>query len=288
MKAAFSVIVPIYNAEKTLAETLNSIAAQTYPNFEVILINDGSTDTSGAIIKSWQDQNPELGISIITQENKGLGATRNKGIEQARHPWVALLDADDLWLPQKLEKAAVLLQAHNPDILFHAFTTFGANHNYTRKGHAVNTLEDLLTTGNPIMPSAVILKTTVALEFTFSSVQEIHGAEDLELWMRLLVYNKTFYHLDEPLTLYRQTGGMSTDIEQHLECVKNVLHQFYQSGEISTGLYEKALHRKNYEAARFYHKRKKFKKAAEYYKNAGSLKLPQILLRLLNKMRISV
>ena len=88
-----SVIIPAYNAEKTLAETLQSIAAQTRPADEIIVVDDGSTDTTSNIADSVP------GVRLIRQNNSGVGLAFNTGIAAASHPLIALLDADDLWNP---------------------------------------------------------------------------------------------------------------------------------------------------------------------------------------------
>lgn len=91
-----SVIVPVYNGERFLAEAIESILAQTYPSYEIIVIDDGSTDRTREIVLSY----PE--IKYLYQTNAGTAAARNRGIEMARGEYLAFLDADDLWMPGKL------------------------------------------------------------------------------------------------------------------------------------------------------------------------------------------
>jgi glycosyltransferase involved in cell wall biosynthesis len=94
----FSVVIPVFNARRTLARTVASALAQTFTHFEVILVDDGSTDDG--LITLPQPLDPR--IVVIRQSNAGEGAARNRGIEAARHEWVAFLDADDIWLPDHL------------------------------------------------------------------------------------------------------------------------------------------------------------------------------------------
>ncbi|KAF3885341.1 MULTISPECIES: glycosyltransferase family 2 protein [Nostocales] len=95
-----SVIIPVYAAEKYIAATLQSVLEQTYKNFEVIIVDDGSPDRSIEICRQFTDSR----IKIIHQENRGLAGARNTGIRHAKGEYLALIDADDLWLPEKLEK----------------------------------------------------------------------------------------------------------------------------------------------------------------------------------------
>ncbi len=95
-----SVIIPVYNVEKYIAATINSVLSQTYTSFEVIIIDDASPDNSIEICQQFTDPR----IKIIRQQNRGLAGARNTGIRHAQGDYFAFLDADDIWLPEKLEK----------------------------------------------------------------------------------------------------------------------------------------------------------------------------------------
>lgn len=88
-----SVVIPLYNKDKQIAKTLYSVLKQTYPNFEVIVVNDGSTDNSLSEVSKISDSR----IRLICQENKGVSAARNRGIQEAKSDYIAFLDADDEW-----------------------------------------------------------------------------------------------------------------------------------------------------------------------------------------------
>ena len=102
----FSVIIPLYNKEKYIENTLKSVLSQTFGDFEVIVVNDGSTDNSATVIKNSNDAR----ILFVEQQNAGVSAARNLGIEKASGKMIALLDADDYWLPNHLE---VLFSLYN-------------------------------------------------------------------------------------------------------------------------------------------------------------------------------
>src|SRR5690349_14699879 len=92
-----SIILPVYNGERFLAQAIESALAQTYSRYELVVVDDGSTDASGEIARSYEQ------VSYIWQKNGGSGAARNRGLEAISGDYVAFLDADDLWLPDKLD-----------------------------------------------------------------------------------------------------------------------------------------------------------------------------------------
>ena len=102
-----SVVIPAYNAEKTIAATLQSVLNQTYPPSEVIVVNDGSKDGTKERVLEFGDR-----VRLINQENSGVSAARNFGVENSNSDWIAFLDSDDLWLPEKLECQVSLLEKH--------------------------------------------------------------------------------------------------------------------------------------------------------------------------------
>ena len=115
-----SIVIPAYNALTFLPETLDSALAQTLTDFEVIAVNDGSTDGTGA----WLDALNDPRVNVIHQENKGLPATRNTGIRHAEGTYIAFLDADDLWDKTKLAKQVAVLEARPKVGLVHTGITF--------------------------------------------------------------------------------------------------------------------------------------------------------------------
>lgn len=287
MKPQFSIIIPIYNASATLQQALDSVRAQTYREFEVILINDGSTDNCYEICDAWVRANSDLDISIINQNNGGLGNARNQGIKKATHGWVAFLDADDYWHRDKLQLVADEINEKAADIYYHPVLTFGLGKPRKRPCHHVNNVTQLLTKGNPILPSATIGKTFLFRKHQFSENPDYHGAEDLFAWMCMMHEGIVFERIHTPLTYYRETGGMSTNIERHLNNVIAVLDHFYRKEYFDIELLDKAHKRKYYEVARFYHKRKNFALAREYYTKSGSNSFKTLLLEALSSFGLS-
>ena len=104
-RAPVSVIIPGYNGEAFIAETIQSVLAQTLPVSEIILVDDASSDDTGKVAAA-------LGVTVIRQENTGVSGARNTGVRAAKQPWVCLLDQDDLWELEKIELQWAALQLH--------------------------------------------------------------------------------------------------------------------------------------------------------------------------------
>ena len=96
-----SIITPVYNCAKFIAETINSVIAQTYINWELIIVDDCSTDDTENIVRSFQDQRIHYYQNVV---NSGAAVSRNRALREAKGRWIAFLDSDDLWLPNKLDR----------------------------------------------------------------------------------------------------------------------------------------------------------------------------------------
>lgn len=284
----FSVIIPVYNALETLEDCLESVWEQNFSDYEIILVNDGSSDESASWFKSWTQTKVGLRYQLINQPNKGLGAARNRGIREAQGEFCALLDADDIWHPEKLASCHSFLQ-HDRDtaVLYHRVENFGRQWEGERKTFPLSHIGDLIEKGCPLVPSATILRRETALSHPFITENKYHGAEDLFLWLELLLAGEKFCYWPEAWTYYHEVGGMSTRIEEHLQKVIAVYDYYYQANQISKHDYEKATQRKYYEAARFYQKHGQHHQAHHYYSVADSKSLKILGLRILNKLGIN-
>lgn len=182
-KLTFSVIMPVYNRAAVIARAVESVLRQTSPPAEIIIVDDGSEDETASILKQYLPQ-----IRIIRQENRGVSAARNAGIRAATGEWIALLDSDDEWLPQKLELAIRYIQAH-PDCKI-----FQTEEIWIRNGKRVNPKNKHKKKGGfiykeslplcIISPSAVVMKRSLFNE-TGLFDETLPVCEDYDLWLRI-------------------------------------------------------------------------------------------------------
>lgn len=205
----FSIVIPLYNKENLIADTLNSVLCQSYSDFEVIVVDDGSTDNSVSVVKSFNDSR----IRIITQQNAGVAAARNHGIEEAQREFVALIDADDLWEPDYLQTMHDLIQKFPECDVFassYKFKDQDGNITYPKINnmHIAEFSDDILenyfeifcSSNPPIWTSA-----TIARKSTFKSVNGfpvgVRLGEDLITWAKLACKYKIAY-VRKPLATY--------------------------------------------------------------------------------------
>lgn len=197
--------MPAYNAAATIGEAIDSALAQTFRDFELIVVNDGSTDRTGEILKAYGER-----IRLISQANAGLSAARNAALKDARGEYVAFLDADDIWAPSMLEGTTAVLDADPSCVLVYTdlaiidsrgeplhTSLVGAD-----KAHAP-TLSEMLASLWPIMPSAVVMRRAVLEECGgFSEEFRSYGYEDAWCWIRAREYGD-FRYIPERLVKWR-------------------------------------------------------------------------------------
>jgi len=182
-----SVIMPVYNAEKFLKESIDSILRQTYENFEFIIINDGSKDGSQAIIDYYKSIDTR--IVALAQENKGVVATANRGIEVSNGKYIARMDADDVSLPERLEQEVAILEKHEKTVLVcSSFEIFDEGGEFLYK--------DIVAPRNREIKRAMYLRNPIANGSTLirkEALVRVGGfdnifAEDFHMWMKLDEY----------------------------------------------------------------------------------------------------
>jgi len=200
-----SVVIPAYNAEKFILKTLDSVFAQTYKNYEIIVVDDGSSDKTAEVVKEYLKKH-DLSGQCIRQQNKKIAGARNTGIRAASGSLIALLDHDDLWFPQKLDEVIKEHYLHpDVDLICHnEIVTQGGNIYRTSKNGPTseNMYESLLFRGNCLSPSAVVFKKEVALKCEgFSENPNYNTVEDYDFWMRASRIAK-FHFLNQVLGEY--------------------------------------------------------------------------------------
>lgn len=196
-----SVVFPVYNAERFVAAALESVLSQSFRDFEVIVLNDGSTDRSLAEVERVAGSDPR--VRVVSRPNKGLVETLNEGVALARGPWIARMDHDDVSMPDRFAIQLRHLEASDTDICGTAVTYFGEAPELTRsyplsdQTIKFRLLYDCALAHPSVMARASLLKGNPY------DVAAVH-AEDYELWCRLAMKGAVFANIAQPLLMYRR------------------------------------------------------------------------------------
>jgi glycosyltransferase involved in cell wall biosynthesis len=244
----FSVVIPAYNAEAFICDTLNSVSSQKFTDYEIIVVDDGSKDGTYEKVNLWAEQHSIIKLKIVKQANKGIGGARNTAIRHANGVFVAFLDADDAWLEQKLEFIANYIKANpSADLICHDiwFQSHKDGKKLMRFGPHT-TYKDLLFKGNSISTSATVVRRQKILDVDgFSEDMRFNAVEDYDLWLRLAWAGCRIKYLHEILSIYRDLGqGISNNIPMHNQHVMNVLEAHFQKWQ-PKNLYYRYLYRRH-------------------------------------------
>ena len=202
-----SVVIPLYNKERHIKNTINTVLAQTYKEFEIIVIDDGSTDKSAQIVQEIKDKR----LKFLKKKNEGVSATRNLGVFEASNEIVAFLDADDEWRPDYLEKIHMLYQKYPKAAIYatnYSIIEQGGK-NYTLDYPGIDFTDGLIEnyfysayTFTPLWTSAVCVSKTIFLTMG-GFPTNIRNGEDLDLWCRIALKYPIAY-INKPLAVYRR------------------------------------------------------------------------------------
>lgn len=203
----FSIVIPLYNKEKSINRAIDSVVSQENKNFELIIINDGSTDNSLVHASYYNDPR----IKIISQINQGVSSARNLGIKNAKYSWVAFLDADDMWLPSHLTELEKIIKKI-PDASMVATKSFETQKDlpkYNKENNIIKEIDYFKLASKKIgiiHTSSVCIKKDILDKIGGFSIEYKLG-EDLELWAKVALEYKTAISTKITSIYFRDQGG---------------------------------------------------------------------------------
>lgn len=200
-----SIVIPAYNAAKYIVQTIESVIEQTFPDWELWIIDDGSTDDTASVVTPFL---ADARIHYVYQKNQERSAARNHGIRRSNGSYVAFLDADDLWLPTKLERQVALMERRQNVGL--CFTRYRSLDRSTAQGVPTNfdptadNFRRLLEESNFIAPSAAMVRRDVfEIVGLFDELLPVYGCEDWDMWLRIARQYHLAMVVEPILVLYR-------------------------------------------------------------------------------------
>jgi len=211
-----SVVVPLYNKAAYIARALDSVLAQTHRDWEIIVVDDGSTDGGPEIVKKYTDPR----IRLLSQENSGPSRARNRGVAEARAEWVSFLDADDEWHETFLERTTAIAQADpSVSVVFTNLRDATTNDTFLPKAAGVQFISDYpsFQSGNRfvgIVTSATLIKKQALID-AGGFPEGVRFGEDLDTWVRLGWTVEKMAFLAEPLAVYHSDATVG-----HRQCAQ--------------------------------------------------------------------
>ena len=227
MPPLISVVIPVYNGQTTIRETVDSVLKQTLTDFELLIINDGSTDNTLEIVESIADPR----IKIFSYPNKGLSASRNRGIREAASDLITFLDADDLWSSDKLATQHQVLTEHPLADVAYSWTDYiDENSEFLQAGLHITANGDVLAkllTVNFIESGSNVLIRQSALRSVGFFDESLPAAEDWDMWLRLAQASE-FVAVSAVQVFYRRTSSMSSNVVRQEQACLTVINRAFE------------------------------------------------------------
>jgi glycosyltransferase involved in cell wall biosynthesis len=232
-----SIVIPTYNRASDLERALKSLKAQTFINWEVLIIDNESVDNTDEVVSGFSD--PRMKLFKI--DNDGvIAASRNLGIREASGEYIAFLDSDDWWKPKKLEESVKCLET-GADIVYHdLFLVTQSNQRFFWRRARSRDLRspvfnDLIENGNTLLNSSVVVKRSILNEINgFSESRELIAIEDYDGWLRAAKITEKFKKIHKPLGYYWLGGGNTSSPERTLRTIL-ALEARYPNIALSSG-----------------------------------------------------
>ncbi len=232
MNETVSIIVPVYNAEKYILETVERVVAQTYTDWELLLVVDGCRDRSAQVLREYQEAKQESRLRIIVrEENMGAARARNKGLQEAVGRYIAYVDADDLWRPEKLARQLRFLQEKQAAFVFTGYEF--ADERGAGTGKVVHVPGELCykeALKNTTIFTSTVMFDTERIPRELLEMPDIKS-EDTALWWKVLRNGYTAYGLDENLVLYRRPARSLSS--NKLEAIRRIWNLYRRAEGLS-------------------------------------------------------
>jgi glycosyltransferase involved in cell wall biosynthesis len=230
----FSVVIPTFNRANLVKKTIHSALNQSYTDFEVLVVDDGSTDDTEEVVKSISDHR----LQYLKKQNAERGAARNFGVNHSRGRYVNFLDSDDVLYNDHLSKASQFLQKYNyPELLYHSYDIQNPEGGVIMKQEKLKgDISRKLIYGNLLSCNGVFIRADVARHFPFREERKLSGSEDWELWLRLSSHYKFHYsnEITSSIIYHPDRSVLQADEEKLLSRKELSLKHAFEDSAVKT------------------------------------------------------
>ena len=233
----FSIIIPTYNREKFIVKTIQSVLSQTYTNFELIIVDDGSTDNTEKFVRNVKDKR----IKFFKKENEERGAARNYGTNKAKGDYITFLDSDDLLYSKYLEEANLFIASNNSINIFHQL--FEVTNILGKVIHSANysnnnVFKSLIKKGNFMACQGMFLQKDFAKANLFNEDKKLAGSEDYELWLRISTSTNIIINpvITSALLQHLERSVVNININNLIKRKELMLHYLFSNKLINSKL----------------------------------------------------
>ncbi|MDY0273154.1 MAG: glycosyltransferase family A protein [Advenella sp.] len=208
---AVTVVIPSYNSEGLIGRTIQSVLDQTWQDLEIIVVDDCSKDTTCSVVSKFIEADARVSLIKLRVNNGGPAAPRNVGVEAAKGDWIAFLDSDDIWHPQKLEMQMAVAKLKDAEFLSTQMESFTDDSKLSFE--AIRTVShkkltfQLQRIKGAMPTSSILVRRSLILNFPFNEDVRYKAVEDYHCWLRILSSGKNNYKVCYPLVKYRHIAG---------------------------------------------------------------------------------
>ena len=285
-----SIVIPVYNRSDDLVRALDSLVAQMQNDFEVIVVDDGSTENIKKVTNKFYDL---LNLQLIRIENSGGPARpRNVGVQAARGSWISFLDSDDWWFPGRLAEVSNAISKHpDYDVFYHKLKIVCDDRQIKwwssrNLGWSVreNTFDDLMIRGNAIPNSSVVLRKEIFEDIgPLNESEDFSSVEDFDYWLRIALKNYKFYFIKKSLGFYwLSSSGISSNPEKTVSRNRLILDRYLE--HLSDDLKSSAISKFEYFAGSVWYAAGNYSHAINHLRTAQNLSGVGLKLKRFYKM----
>lgn len=293
MNPLVSIIIPAYNVEKYIGKAIQSALTQTYENIEIIVIDDNSTDRTVDVVRSFYDDRIKL---LVNERNMGPSHARNRGIKESKGEWIALLDSDDWWEKERLEKLICIAETYQVDVICDnlylivdgeekPWLTLFEYNNFKLSKPSHLSIENFIR--HDFGPAKPVIRKAFLYENNLFYDENLWYGEDFVLYLRLLMNGARWYIIPQSYYYYRsREGSLVTDtiklLKQKLDTTNKILANFDGSLEVLQALLK---HRKKIESLLSFYEIKRQVEQGEILKGICELiKSPNVFVLIIERL----